>query len=115
MKREIYRDVGADGIVARTFYDDVTHEVTVSRSQDVQSAVDMVQAVNADGGVRSQDGLGLPVAEVPVIVAMEWAEKRGIPWEKLLYTNEYDDQFKRFCREHSKLQYQNARRLVPVK
>lgn len=114
MKREIYRDVGSDGIVSRTYYDDVSHEVTVERSQDVQSAVDHVQSVNAAGGVTAHDGLGLPVAEVPVTVAMEWAQKRGIPWEKLLYTNEYDDQFKLFLREHEKLRYKNARRVHSV-
>lgn len=95
--------------IKHQWYGDADGNVTVRRSQDAQQAVDTVAAVNANGGARTVDGLGRPIAEVPVVAAMEWAEKRGIPWEKLLYSNEYDAEFKRFAQEHSRLQYEVAR------
>ena len=92
----------------RWYGDDVTHEVTIERWQDPQKALDLVAAVNAEGA-PTIDGLGKPIAEVPTVVAMKWAEQRGIPWEKLLYSNDYDDQFKRFAQEHSKLAYESRK------
>lgn len=84
--------------------------VTVERSQDAQAAVDLVAAVNAEGP-KTIDGLGKPVLEIPVTAAMQFCQDRGIPWEKFLYGNEYDDQFKRFAQEHSRLAY-DARKSV---
>lgn len=80
-------------------------QITVERHQDAQAAVDLVSAVNAEGA-PTIDGLGKPLVEVPLVAAMEWAQARGIPWEKLLYTNEYDAEFKRFAAEHSRLRYE---------
>lgn len=93
----------------RWYGDDVTQEVTVERWQDPQKALDMVAAVNSDGGGKTIDGLGKPVVEVPVVVAMAFCEQRGIPWEKFLYGNEYDTEFKLFAQGHSKLAYDNAK------
>lgn len=93
-----------------TYWDSGDGNITVQRSQDAQSAVDFVAAVNAEGA-PTIDGLGKPVVEVPVVEAMAWAERRGIPWEKLLYSNEYDAEFKRFAQEHSRLRYE-ARKTV---
>ena len=100
----------ANGVLEQWF-DNGDGTVTVKRSQDAQNAVDMVQAVNADGGAQTIDGLGRPVAEIPVVEAMAWCERRGIPWEKFLYGNEYDAEFKRFAQEYSKLAYE-ARKTV---
>lgn len=97
----------------RWYGDDVTNEVTVERWQDPQAALDMVAAVNAEGA-PTIDGLGKPIAEVPVGVAMEFCEARGIPWEKFLYSNEYDDQYKRFAAEYSKLAYVSAKSVHSV-
>lgn len=103
-----------EGDVRVRFYsDDGTGEITVERFQDAQSAVDLVSAVNAEGA-PTIDGLGKPVLEIPVVAAMAWAERRGIPWEKLLYSNEYDDQFKKFAAEHSRLQYKSAKSVHTV-
>ncbi len=88
-------------------------DITIQRSQDAQGTLDHVAAANL-AGLPTIDGLGRPVAEVPVVAAMEWAEKRGIPWEKLLYTNEYDAEFRRFCAEHQRLQYRAASTLHAV-
>lgn len=88
-------------------------EITIERSQDGQEAVDLVSAVNAEGA-QTIDGLGRPVLEVPVVAAMAWAQQRGIPWEKLLYSNEYDGEFKRFAQDHSKLAYRSAKRVHAV-
>lgn len=98
-----------EGDVRVTWWgDDVTHEVTIERYQDVQLSLDKVAAVNSEG-VKTHDGLGRPVAEIPVTVAMKFCEDRGIPWEKFLYGNEYDDQFRRFCAEHARLTYDKAK------
>jgi hypothetical protein len=88
----------------RHFYDDVLDEYHVERWQDPQIVVDKVSAVNGDGP-PTLDGLGKPIGEIPVVLAQEWAAKRGIPWEKLLYSNDYDAEFKAFLREYKKLAY----------
>lgn len=88
----------------RWYGDDASHEITIERWQDPQATVDMVAAVNAEGA-KTIDGLGKPIGEIPVVKAQEWAAARGIPWEKLLYSNEYDDEFRAFFREHQKLAY----------
>ncbi len=112
MTRIIGSQFDANGIL-ETWHDHGDGNVTVQRSQDTQAALDMVAAVNSDGA-RTIDGLGKPVLEIPVIEAMAWAEKRGIPWEKLLYSNEYDSEFKLFAAEHSRLVYANAKSVHTV-
>lgn len=92
----------------RVRWHEVGDDIAIEHYQDAQSAVDMVSAVNAEGA-PTIDGLGKPVVEVPVVEAMAWARQRGIPWEKLLYSNEYDAEFKRFAQEHSKLAYKAAK------
>lgn len=97
----------------RWYEDEVSKEITVERWQDGQKAVDLVAAVNAEGA-PTIDGLGKPVAEIPVVVAMQFCERRGIPWEKFLYTREYDDDFKLLVSEYKKLAYQNAKSVHTV-
>lgn len=95
------------------YFDDATHQYTVERWQDPQSTVDMVAAVNAEGATTI-DGLGKPIGEIPVVKAQQWAAERGIPWEKLLYSNEYDDQLRLFLKEHQKLAYIGRKTLHSV-
>jgi hypothetical protein len=90
----------------RWWGNEADNTITIERWQDNQGTLDHVAEVNAIGAA-THDGLGKPVAEIPVSVAMEFCDARGIPWEKFLYTNEYDDQFKRFARQYSKLTYAN--------
>ncbi len=97
----------------RWYGDDVTNEVTIERWQDSQQALDMVAAVNADGA-PTIDGLGKPLAEVPYGAAMAFCERRGIPWEKFLFGNEYDAEYRTFAREYRKLAYENAKRVHAV-
>jgi len=97
----------------RWYGDDATSEVTVERWQDPQAALDMVAAVNVEGA-PTIDGLGKPVVEVPVVTAMKFCQERGIPWEKFLYGNDYDGEFKRFAAEHSKLAYVNTKSVHTV-
>jgi hypothetical protein len=92
----------------RHYYDDAAREYSVERWQDPQLALDRIAAVNVDGA-PTIDGLGKPIGEIPVIKAQEWAAARGIPWEKLLYSNEYDDELRAFLKEHQKLAYRSAR------
>ena len=51
---------------------------------------------------------------VPIGAAMEFCEKRGIPWEKFLYGNEYDSEYKTFAAEYSKLAYRTAKTVHAV-
>lgn len=105
MSRLIGRHYEGD---VRVSWHDTGDGITIEYHQDGQSAVDLVAAVNADGA-PTIDGLGKPLVEVPIVAAQKWAMERGIPWEKLLYSNEFDDQFKRFAQEHSRLQYKSAK------
>lgn len=113
MVRLLYEDIGADGVLMQTFIDETTMEITVKRHDDAQAALDVVAAVNA-AGAPTLDGIGKPVMEIPVVLAMDWAEKRGIPWEKLLYSNEYDAEFKRFGQAYSRLCYENRKSVHTV-
>lgn len=112
MTRKIGEHFHSNGI-KETWWDMGDGQITVERSQDAQSAVDLVDAVNKEGA-QTTEGLGRPVLEIPVVEAMAWAERRGIPWEKLLYSNEYDDEFKRFAQDYSKLQYRAAKTVHTV-
>lgn len=97
----------------RHYYDEAADEYSVERWQNPQVTIDKVAAVNLDGA-PTIDGLGKPVGEIPVVKAQEWALKRGIPWEKLLYSNEYDDELRAFIREHSRLAYRSTRTVHTV-
>src|SRR5688572_17641048 len=112
MARKIGEHFDANGIL-ETWWDNGDGNVTIQRYQDAQSAVDHVAAVNAEGA-QTIDGLGKPIAEIPLVEAMAWCEARGIPWEKFLYGNDYDDEFKKFCREYTKLAYQSAKTVHTV-
>lgn len=101
-----------EGDVRVRWYED-NGQITVERHQDVQDTVDLVAAVNAEGA-PTIDGLGKPQGEVPVVEAQKWAAKRGIPWEKLLYSNEYDDEFRAFLKEYPKLAYTNSKTVFTV-
>jgi hypothetical protein len=109
MPDKIGEHYDANGI-KETWWGDADGNVTIQRSDDAQAALDGVAKANLDG-LPTIDGLGKPVAEVPLVAAMAWAEQRGIPWEKLLYSNEYDTEFKRFIQEHQRLKY-NALKTV---
>lgn len=88
----------------RWYGDDATHEITIERWQNPQITLDKVAAVNSYGA-PTIDGLGKPLGEIPVVKAQEWAKQRGIPWEKMLYSNEYDSELRAFLKEHQKLAY----------
>ena len=79
-------------------------ELTVERSQDAQAVVERVAGMNSHG-MKTLDGLGKPVAEVPLVAMMDWCAMRGIPWERMAYSNDYDKEFKQFVAEHTRLQY----------
>ena len=95
--------------IRENWYAESDGTIHVERSQDVQSVVDHVAAINSEGA-QTIDGLGKPVAEIPLVEAQAWAERRGIPWEKLLYSNEYDDEFKVFIKEHQRLAYTSQKK-----
>ena len=82
----------------RWYADDATGDIHVERWQDPQAALDMVAAANSDGA-KTIDGLGKPVVEVPITVAMAVCNARGIPWEKFLYGTDDDGSLERLGRE----------------
>jgi hypothetical protein len=98
----------------RWWGNEATNEVTIERWQDAETALNAVAAVNSDGA-KTHDGLGRPVAELPLGAAMEFCEARGIPWEKFLYSNQYDEEYKRFAAEYSKLAYRAERKQFPCR
>lgn len=89
--------------VTETFETD-GETIAVRHSQDAEPVIDYVAAANL-AGVRDVEGLGRPTFEVPITVAMEFCNRRGIPWEKFLYTNEFDTEWVRFGQEYSRLAY----------
>ncbi len=93
-----------EGDVKVTWRDD-GDQIGIHYEQDIQSVVDKIAASNADGGAEMTEGLGVPKYEVPVTIAMEYCAKRGIPWEKFCYSNEYDSEWPLLAKEYSKLVY----------
>lgn len=83
--------------------------VVVRHSQDAEPIMDHVAQANL-GGLREIDGLGKPAFEVPITVAMEFCRRRGIPWERFLYSQEYDSEWVRFGQEYSRLAYKPAKK-----
>lgn len=102
------------GNLAETWeYDLGSDTVIVRREQDAQGIIDHVAARNLEG-VTAIDGLGLPQCEVPIAVAIDFCQRRGIPWEKFLYTNDYDDEWGRFLTEHPNLAYRPVKKYHSV-
>lgn len=108
MPKILTKDV-ADGVTETFEIDEATQIVGVRHTQDVEPVMDAVAAANL-GGIHSVEGLGMPMFEVPVTVAMEFCRKRGIPWERFLYSNEYDSEWVRFGQEYSRLAYKVQRK-----
>ncbi len=102
-----------DDVTETVTLDETDFTVAVRRSQDVEPIMDRVAAMNASG-LNDVEGLGRPQFEVPITVAIEFCERRGIPWEKFLYTNEYDSEWLRFGQEYSRLAYRPAKRQFAV-
>lgn len=88
-------------------------DLTVERHQDAEQVIDRVAGMNAHG-VKTLEGLGKPVAEIPMVVLMDYCAKRGIPWEKMAYSNDYDAEFKQLAREYEKLRYTPEKSLFAV-
>lgn len=103
-----------DGDICETWWgDDVTNEVTIERSHDVQSVLDMVAAVNAEG-TPVHDGIGGALGEIDPVLAAAYCAERGIDVAKFLYSNEYRDEVKRFFKIHDKFAYDFTKRLHTV-
>lgn len=96
-----------EGITERWWYDEATEQYLVQRTGDVEREIERIAAINAAGEAPNVEGLGKAVGEVPVSVAMEYCDRRGIPWEKFLYTNEYDDEWPKIFAEYKRLVYEN--------
>jgi hypothetical protein len=111
MAKIVHSDTSAD--VTETFALDEDKAI-VRRSQDVEPTIDAIARANLDG-VREVPGLGRLIAEVPITVGIEFCEQRGIPWEKFMYGNQYDAEFKRFIADRQRFQYRQARRLHAVR
>lgn len=104
----IYTDVSG-GITETIRFDEGDNRIVVNRSEDVTPVLDAVAKANSHG-TTEMPGLGRLVMEVPITLAILFCDDRGIPWEKFLYGNEYDDEFKRFAAEYEKLQYTHAKK-----
>lgn len=84
-------------------------DLHVQHTSDEQSVIDAVARANSHGTTEI-DGLGRLVAEVPIALAMQFCGDRGIPWEKFLYGNSYDREFKRFLAANKAITYDKPAR-----
>lgn len=98
------------GIRERFYFDNTTQQVRVERSQNVEPVLNRLRNINNDGGVESVDGMGVPLCEVPLSLGIAFCERRGIPVNKFLYGNDYNDEFLLFMKEHPKLVYQHKKK-----
>ncbi len=98
-------------ILERWWGDEAEGTVTIERIQNTEHHLKKVADINSEGA-PSVDGLGHAVIELPETVAIDYCLKRGIPYDKFIYSSEYDAEFKRLVAEHQNLAYTNHR---PVK
>jgi len=110
---DVFREEWQGDVRVRHLHDAASDTFHVDYWQDSQAAVDLVDTINSEGA-PTLDGLGKPVVEVPIVVAIEFCQVRGIPWERFLYGNEYDTEFKRFAQEYSRLAYRSAKSVHAV-
>lgn len=86
-----------NGVREEFLYDHIDNTVGVRHSQDVEGIIKQVAAKRIEG-VKAIDGLGYLIGEIPVAVAIEYANFRGIsPWTKLIYRPEYADEMRKLC------------------
>ena len=109
MAKILTRD-DANGVVETFEYDETDHVVGVRHTQDVEPFLDHIAAVNQEG-VREVEGLGLMSYDVPVGVAIQWASERGVAWEVLAFSKEYEDEWLRLCKSNPKFAYRPAKKL----
>lgn len=91
-------------VLERWWGDETDNTVTIERIQDTSHHVRKVADINSEGA-PSVDGLGHAVIELPETVAIDYCAKRGIPYDKFIYSNEYDAEFKRLVADHQRLAY----------
>jgi YD repeat-containing protein len=109
MAKILTKDV-ADGVTETFEYDETDHIVGVRRTQDVEPFLDHIARVNQEG-VEEVEGLGLMSYDVPITVAIQWAQERGVPWEVLAFSKQYEDEWLRLCKSNPKFAYRPAKRL----
>lgn len=93
-------------ILERWWGDEETKTVTIERIQNTEHHLKKVHDISSEGA-PSVDGLGHAVAEIPETVALDWCRERGIPYDKFIYGNEYDAEFKKMVAAYNRLAYTN--------
>ena len=101
-----------NGLTESWYYDETSDSIHVQRSQDVEATIDRIAAINAAGEAPNVEGLGRCIGEVDIGVAMDYCARRGIPWEKFLYTNEYDSEWPAIFAENKRLRYERHGKAV---
>ena len=91
-----------EGDVKVTYVDE-GDGINIRYSQDVTPVLDNIASINADGGARMNDGIGRLKYDFPISLLMKHATQRGISWEKLAYSTEYDSEWKVMGEKWSKL------------
>jgi hypothetical protein len=103
MDRLLDIDQPYDGLTESWHYDDATHTVTVRRTQEIDPILEAVKREHNETGGHLIDGIGRHIGTIPLTVLQDHCQRRGIPWERMAYGNEYNDELKALCREHTKL------------
>jgi hypothetical protein len=86
--------------------------IGIRYSQDAEPVLDNIAAINASGGAPVNDGLGVAKYEFPITLIQAHAIERGIPWEKIAYSNEYDSEWPLMARKWSKLTFEQRKKYL---
>lgn len=100
-----------EGDVRVSWFDDGDN-IRIRYRQDAQPILDAIAAINADGGAPANDGIGAPKYEFPITLIQEHGIERGIPWEKIAYSNEYDSEWPLMAQKWGKLTIQQRRKYL---
>jgi YD repeat-containing protein len=111
---KILTSENVNGVTETFEFDEAEQLVGVRHTQDVTPFLDHIAAANLEG-VREIEGLGVQQYEIPLGVAIDWATKRGLPWEEFVYTNRHEAEWNRMCKAHPHLKYNPAKKLHPCR
>lgn len=103
-----------NGLVQSFEIDDASGTVAVRHTQDIEPFMDHVAAVNAAGGPNDVEGLGRLMVEVPIGLAIDFCNRRGIAWEAFM-AGQHDEEWTRVIKEYSRLAYRHQSKTFAVK
>ncbi len=89
-------------------------KIGIHYSQNIDPVLDKIARINAEGGMRTQEGQGRLLYEFPVTLIMEHALERGIDYAALVAKVGFEDEWHAMGRKWAKLTVDGQRQYFSV-